>query len=335
MNKSYIAHIIADKPGGPRGDKILSEKLNSDISNLMLMCDEHHRRIDREDIIGHSVERLLEMKRKHESRMGILTSMTEDLQSHVLLYGANIGKNGTPINMEKAMKAMSPDRYPVERTGFELGWKNSSFYDNEDIYWVMEKEQLRRQFKDIVRHRLNDEVKHLSVFGLAPQPLLIELGRLISDIPTTDVYQLHREPSTWKWLENPDGFEYIIYPPKELKEKVALNLSLSASIDNKRLTNVLGDDVSIWTITIETPDNDFLKSKEQLRMFRTEFRRLMNKIKKTHGHDNRLHLFPAVPVSIAIEIGRVWMSKADLPLSVYDENRSRGGFIHALDISHK
>jgi hypothetical protein len=31
-----------------------------------------------------------------------------------------------------------------------------------------------------------------------------------------------------------------------------------------------------------------------------------------------------VPVSIAVELGRVWMPKADLPLIVYDETPGRG-----------
>lgn len=37
-------------------------------------------------------------------------------------------------------------------------------------------------------------------------------------------------------------------------------------------------------------------------------------------------MFPALPVSAAIEVGRTWMPKADLPLVIYDENRARGGF---------
>ena len=34
----------------------------------------------------------------------------------------------------------------------------------------------------------------------------------------------------------------------------------------------------------------------------------------------------------AIEVGRVWMPKADLPLVVYDQNRALGGFGRALEI---
>src|SRR5208337_472785 len=83
FNAAYIAHIIAERPDGPRGDQEFSEKLKDDISNLMLMCDEHHRLIDREDVEGHPVGKLQEMKRRHESRIALLTSIAENKKSHV------------------------------------------------------------------------------------------------------------------------------------------------------------------------------------------------------------------------------------------------------------
>src|SRR4051812_32631435 len=43
-------------------------------------------------------------------------------------------------------------------------------------------------------------------------------------------------------------------------------------------------------------------------------------------------LFPALPNSASIEVGRVWMPKADLPLVIYDQNRRMGGFIQTLRI---
>ena len=57
----------------------------------MLMCDEHHRLIDKIDVQGHPAERLQLMKASHEARIELLTSLQEDKKSHVLLYGANIG----------------------------------------------------------------------------------------------------------------------------------------------------------------------------------------------------------------------------------------------------
>ena len=67
LNTSYIAHIVAAAPDGPRGDPVRSHALADDINNLMLLCDVHHRLIDREEVVGHPEARLLEMKTAHEA----------------------------------------------------------------------------------------------------------------------------------------------------------------------------------------------------------------------------------------------------------------------------
>ena len=335
FNTAYIAHIIADKPGGPRGNLDLSEKLKADISNLMLMCDQHHRLIDREDVEGHPVERLREMKRKHEKRIELLTSLMENKRSYVLLYGANVGRHNAAVSWKKATQAMFPNWYPAEKPAIELSLKNSSFQDHEKNYWLIERENLHRKFNQFVTPRLTaGHVEHFSIFALAPQPLLMELGHLLSDIPAAEVYQLHREEPNWIWQKHPEGFDYILHEAEVRNETVALNLSLSATIDNSRIISVLDSDISIWTLTIENPNNDFLKSREQLILFRQKFRQLLDRIKAKHGQDTVLHLFPAVPVSVAVEIGRVWMPKADLPLRIYDQNRQIDGFSTTFEISN-
>ena len=334
FNTSYIAHIIADKPKGPRGDQKLSAKLAADLSNLMLMCDEHHRLIDKIDVAGHPPDRLREMKRNHEERIELLTSIQEDKKSHILLYGANIGQQSANVSWGKAAVAMVPHHCPAEPQALEIGMVNSAFRDDEPRFWEIERENLRRQFNEKVRSRLqNGSIKHLSIFALAPQPLLMELGHLLSDIPAADVYQLHREPPDWKWQAHNQTFDFVVDKPNEKGKKVALNLSLSAEIDNARIKAVLGSKIPIWKITSSpaAPNNDFLKSREQLALFRKTFRKLMDEIKYVHGQNAELHLFPAVPVAVALEMGRVRMPKADLSLHVYDQQNA-GGFQFALSV---
>lgn len=334
FNSAYIAHIIADEPGGPRGDPILSGELADKLSNLMLLCDSHHRLIDKIDVDGHSVDKLQKMKQSHETRIEILTSICEDKQSHVLLYGANIGIHNPNINWQKASNAMVPLKYPAENEAIEISLINSSFQDHQKSFWEIERENLQNQFDlKVRRHLAMRKISHFSVFALGPQPLLIELGRLLSDIQAADIYQLHKEPADWVWQEHPEKFKFDLIKPETLCKNVALNLSLSGTINNSRITKVLGEDTSIWTITIENPENDFLKSREQLRLFRQHFRKTLDVIKAKHGQDTVLNIFPSVPAPIAVEIGRVWNPKADLPLSLYDQNHKKDGFFNAFNIS--
>lgn len=335
FNTAYIAHIIADRPEGPRGDPILSEQLKDDLSNLMLLCDEHHRLIDREKIDAHPPDVLRAMKEKHERRVELLTCVASHKASHVLLYGANIGVQNSPVSWERTASAILPHWYPAENHPIELGLKNSSYQDNEPDYWQIERENLTRLYIQKVKNRLiSGDIVHLSIFALAPQPLLIELGRLLSDIPMAQVYQLHREPPDWVWQEDASiSCDYLISQPDAFEmEKVALVLSLSATIMPERITDVLGNNVAIWMLTIDEPNNDFLKSRTQLADFRKTYRKLLDVIKARHGQNILLHIFPAVPTSVAVEMGRVWMPKADLSLRIYDQNRQTGGFTFAIDI---
>lgn len=334
FNSSYLAHIIADKPDGPRGDAELSPGLCKDINNIMLLCDVHHRLIDKQDVDGHPVELLNEMKAEHEKRIALITAMDMDRESHVVLFGTNIGNHGSPLNVNEVYPALKKEqRYPASNVPIALSLDNSLFKDEDEFFWTVESRNLQKQFKEKIEFLLSSHsVKHVSLFGLAPQPLLMELGKLFSDIPIVDVFQRQREPEpTWVWAGDIDT-EYIIKRPNEIKDKIALIISLSATISEDRITKVLGDDISIWTLMIDTPENDFLKSKKQLSEFRRVFRRLLDEIKYKHGQENEINIFPAAPVAINVEIGRVWMPKADLPLIVYDQNHKTNGFQYALTI---
>ena len=334
FNAAYIAHIIADQPGGPRGDAILSEQLKSDITNLMLMCDKHHRLIDRDDVEGHPTERLRTMKRLHENRIDGLTEIAPDKQSHVILYGANIGAQGSPLSLSEAALGMVPDRYPASQHPIEIGLGNSSFEDRTPEYWEFESMQIRNVISQQLRPRIRSgEVAHLSIFALAPQPLLMLLGSEISDIPFAEVYQRRKEPQSWKWEDEPTTFEFVVSPPSQATTgDAALVLSLSATVTDERVSAVLGDEIPIWRVTVPEPHNDLVRSRVQTEAFRKAMRLLLNQIKAAHGESAVLHVFPAMPVSLAVDFGRIRNAKADMRMLIYDENKALGGYQAALTI---
>ena len=60
----------------------------------------------------------------------------------------------------------------------------------------------------------------------------------------------------------------------------------------------------------------------------------MNQIKAKYNAQTAFHIFPAMPIATAIEFGRVWMPKADMPLVIYDENTANSGFFKAIEIAN-
>lgn len=327
MNAAYIAHIVAAESNGPRGDRLRSAKLAAELSNLMLLCDAHHRLVDKEDVAGHPEPRLLAMKQQHEQRIELLTSINADKKSTVVTYAAPIGETCPQIDNREAFAAIVPDMFPSEPHAIQLGARNTSLRDQEPNFWASEVEQLKRQFSKKIHERLQDgSIKHLSLFAIAPQPLLIVLGSLLTDIVPTEVFQRHREPASWRWQDAEKPLSPTVHESSAGVGDAALNISLSATIDNTRIVKVLGPKVPIWTVTVPAPANDCMKSRHCLHAFRELARSLFVRLKAACGQNATIHVFPAMPVSAAIEFGRVWMPKADLKLRLYDQNHKLDGF---------
>lgn len=332
-NFGLIAHIVAEQPGGPRGDPVRSPALADDPSNLMLMCYQHHKLIDVDDKLRHDEQRLLNMKAAHEERIKIVTDIAPDLASQVLRYGARIGAQDSLVSFDRVAAAMLPERYPSHGSSIGIEILGNSAEDSEDQYWVTEQINLQRQLDNKIKPLVqNREITHLSIFALAPIPLLIELGRSLGDIVPAEVYQLHREPAGWRWAKNGPRVDYKLQvPPSKGQTVVALKLALSATITDDRISSVLGEDIAIWAITATNNNNDVMRYPEDLAEFRRLLRFAYNEIKVVHGPNAVINIFPAIPVSAAVECGRVWMPKADLPLVIFDETRTRG-FVSRLRV---
>jgi SMODS-associated and fused to various effectors sensor domain len=277
VNIAQKAHIYSFSDDGPRGNKeILPQDLN-DLGNLMLVCHECHVKIDKKKDGGrYSVPILQKWKAEHETRIEIVTGISADKRSHVVLYGANIGNHNSPLTFTDTAAALFPTHYPANDKPIELGMRNSSFKDRSPAFWSVETENLVTNFKQRVGERLaSGEVSHLSIFALAPQPLLILLGSLMTDIPKAEVFQLHREPQGWTWPQNAPVVDFSVEEPTVASGAAVLVLALSATITNDRITGVLGSNVAIWKVIVTEPHNDFLKSPRQLSSFRALLRKLL------------------------------------------------------------
>lgn len=335
VNRAQRAHIYAFSGNGPRGHKGISAAALNDFDNLMLVCHGCHQKIDQHGDGGRYPASLLQQwKLAHERRIEIVTGIDPAKKSTVVLYGANVGDHKSPLQFTDAAQALFPRLHPAEDRAIQLGTINSSFTDRSPAFWTLEAENLRTHFERRVRERItNGEVNHISVFALAPQPLLILLGSLMIDISNAEVFQRHREPQTWSWPDRARAVKFTLDEPKSFTGKPALILALSAAVTDDRITDVLGADTSIWRVTVPNPNTDLIKSRSHLSSFRSFIRPLLDRIKERHGQTTPLHVFPVVGVSVAVEMGRVRMPKSHMPWQIYDQVNALGGFIPALALS--
>ena len=315
-NISQFAHIIADSPNGPRGNKD-SAKFAQDINNLILLCPECHKYIDHEGKDKYDAATILAMKMQHEKRMEFLTGLKEDLQANIVTYGANIADHRHEFSFEQLKDALLPDYYPTNSNPIELG---VDFYTGQNWkdYWKREEENLVFKCKDEILRPLDRwEYKRIALFALAPMPLLVRLGTLLNNKHEVAIFQKQRRGG-WKWPEESSCVRFIINRPTTPDRSPVLVLSLSFPI--KERIKQERQDGSIWEITIDEPNPDFMQSKDLLYKFGRTVENVIDEISKA-SPQKTLDLYLAAPVSCAVEFGRVWMQKSNPEINIYDYDR--------------
>ena len=95
---------------------------------------------------------------------------------------------------------------------------------------------------------------------------------------------------------------------------------------------VLGEDVSIWEITSSRYGQGIVRHRADLARWRAVVGRTLDEIKNAHGMDAAVSVFPAIPVSCAVEFGRAWQPKAHPVVRVFDQVRD-AGFVDRLTLS--
>jgi hypothetical protein len=300
----------------------------------MLLCAPCHKLVD-DNPAQYPRDLLQDYKAEHEKRIRWVTSLGPEVQTTTLQLKAKIGTSVVEVSQAEIFDALRP-RYPsgpsvvVDITGIG-NERGGAFYTAAYEAIQHDAERLYAKGSDIER------TKHLSVFGLAPIPLLMGLGASLSNKVPTDFYQCHRDRSyRWTWSAGEQTARYKADCLREgtAAEKMALVLSLSGTIDQATLPAHIDHSYSVYEISLcgALPHTGFLRQREDLDEFRKVYRELLALLRKKHPSARELHVFPAVPAPVAIACGFDLLPKVDPALIVYDNVQTEGGFVERLKV---
>lgn len=321
-NFSEMAHIIGASEGGPRGSEQLSDELAQDPENIMLLCDRCHKEID--DLIlkdNYSVVLLKKMKTDHTNRVRMLLDQSSK-RTRPLIFTTDIGGQKSMFGERSIQSALLPD-YPdkISENWFKI--EIGKFERTKLIEWESVKNKIDDNFESVERALSSGSINHLSVFGLAAQPLLMWLGRKLGDKISAQIFEPRRTDDLekkWNWdIETETKIEFNVSKIKESKTKnVILLLALSDYLGNDKYANMLDEDAYIYQITIDNPTQGFLTQKTEKALFIKTCRSLLNRIQLEVGKDCIIHTLPAMPASLAIEFGRLIQPTKDPVIWVYE-----------------
>ncbi|MDP3510203.1 MAG: SAVED domain-containing protein [Candidatus Melainabacteria bacterium] len=331
-----IAHIVAASPDGPRGDDPMPVNQRNDFDNLMLVCLDHHSHMDKKFQTDYSTEDLRQWKKEHEDRVRWLLTTTPNPKTKVVRLRAKIGNETGQISEPEFRQAILP-RYPLDSHGIEIDL--TAFADGGSAYWEACQAAISEKLAPIHASSIHGpKAEHLSVFAIAPIPLLIHLGRCIGNkIPST-FYQRHRDTQDWLW-KSPNGkeasYSYKLTQDGKSKDAVLLILSLSGTIDIEQIPEDVRANRAVYTMTLDgqQPNTEFLKTEADLENFRVAYQKLLGQIRAHKPETATIHLFPAIPAPIALTCGRELLEKAHPSLLIHDYNKINKKFTQTLRVN--
>jgi len=334
VKHGQIAHII---PVGKEWARANEEEIETaeinDIKNLMLLCGKHHRMVDVEQREIYTVSVLTDMKREHEERIAMITSILPEVKSHMLFILGRIDGSTTSAQVEDAKRAMLPGFYPALERPWQVDLNDDGLSGANPQEWLAIAKNASNRIRTMVQNTPN--VEHLSVFALARIPLLVQSGKTLGDKLRVDVYQRHGETNSWAW--EPDGNKLDFeeqYPnlAQEPAKEVVLKIEVSGVIRNSEIPSSLPKGLPVYSLRIKRPRLGLVRTKDQLSEFSGHYALMLELIHKRHGGKCIIHTLPAVPAAVAVELGRYHRTHHP-QLQVYELQGNGGGFTFALKIA--
>ena len=331
-NFGELAHIHAISSGGPRHKRSMAKEDRDNIENLMLLCEEHHHMIDNNPH-DYGDRFLISEKKKHEERIRRVTNISDHQSCRIVSFFMSIcGQD--EFNSERLFKdaVLSAGLLPMQHPVINLHDHMNTEYNPTKDSFIAKEHDLEREFQKWFNDAIKSE-ESVAVFSIAPQPLLFKLGTLFSDRYNTQIFQCHRFGHKWAWKEdNCETVSFKIEQTHSGENCLAFVLDLSAEIKDDRVMSVLGEDTTIIHLTIDNPDRMFVSCKQIQDDFVIQYRNVMERIKNHRPKPSQIHLFMAMPNSLAIRAGMDYMPKSDLPVVLYEQVSDEIGFIETIKI---
>lgn len=325
LNLSEHAHIYPFSDGGPRSEQAGKPSDIHAIENLMLLCGDCHKEIDKNKS-AYPVAVLREKKKEHEARMLYLTSLREEARTSLLVLKGLIADRPVEISFEDMRDAVAP-MYPANRQGFTIDVTPNG-KDLDDEYFESAERVIRGQMQEFYQRNLDGTAhRHVSVFALASIPLLVLFGRCISDKVTVEFFQRHHDMKEWPWrwqsAEKRLAFSLVRVREGRDLRRVGLVVSLSGIVEPASVPADISESCPLFEIRVssELPDRRALRTREDLAEFRRVYGDFLAQLGREYPECKELHLFLAAPAPVAIACGHERMPKIQPELHVYDNIR--------------
>lgn len=324
-----VAHIVgaSSGPKSPRGNSPLDERARAAESNLMLLCHGCHRMVDDPQNVEIWTEEVLaERKEEHEARVRRVTDFSTLQRTLVVTTESTVRAERVTVGSRQVTQALVEEGLTAHMDG---GLRSDirvrlpeSLDDQSD--WAYAMKAIEAEVRKIRRSIELGADADLSVFALAPIPLLVYLGSLLDDTTTVRVFDRHRddhEARAWTWRTSREGLpiEFDIDVPLDAS---ALELVIEVAVSGTARVGQLPEDVgplprARMALAGQDARAGVLETREDLDAASAAWTRVLALIEKRCPSVRTLHVVASVPASLAVRMGRARMRGAHPAFVVY------------------
>jgi 5-methylcytosine-specific restriction endonuclease McrA len=316
-----VAHIFPAAPGGPRGHTDYTEadakRLTDDPANLMLLCPNCHKSIDKTPDDVYPAADLTDRHQGFLERIH-LAAMTPhtDFGVGIIVMGKHFSTVSSiePTEVHRAMFAagVRPHARPnvVVLPEIPDGIRDARYYGQVRL---MLTRAIERELT-AARSEAGD-TPLLAIAGIADIPSLMIAGSVMGDRRRRLVMSLDRD-TRLRW---PDATarrpSYKFTPPPDGDGPIALVLNVSAIIPTDDVSAALPF-ARITTFSAEVPSNQHIKNAGFISSFREQLQVHLSELEASTTEP--IHVFAAIPAAYAVEFGAFLSMNHQHGYRIYD-----------------
>lgn len=329
-----LAHIIGARPDAARGDVALSRVHETDPDNILLLCPSCHTKVDR-DADAYTVDMLQQRKLWHEERVRAAASKPASAQALPIVLTNVIAGTPNSINDDVIAEALLQEGLVRGRDStMRIGPIDPATYGGRvETYWEQNVRELRHELADRLEGRAANQgpLDKVAFFGRADMPSLMAAGMILGNRCQLHIFQPRRSDGRWLWPDPdaaPPRFHWNDPAKLQGSGPLALVLSLSVRVPHEDVRAAFPSDVSprIVEFTVEEPDFELVKGPRTGVAFHEEVRRCVGVLEQHLGSEKILHVFPAMPASLATHFGCSMTLNYIPKLQIYDRDAERHFF---------
>lgn len=312
-NYAYLAHNVASSENGPRGIKKLSKELSDKPSNVLLLCDKHHRLIDKIAASDYTASALSAMRKEFSIvAKGLLDGLKyQPIPVYAVLWPVNSQTVSPPSYLQIANSLSRIKRRMHEQINV-LSNNEELLVESSDIFWKIIPTVIQNAAEKILQQTKQFGYS-AALFGFGPTSALIGLGARLGNKNDVTPMLRFRDGGSWSWPQIvPVGDFYETEDYNNLEDGADFVINIAFTAEPKSLVESSRSvcektDAQMITIRAKEPfmGNGAIPHPDDGKAFSAFLHSLFHKLKSKHGAE-RIHLFPCASNAASVFIGQAY-----------------------------